>query len=318
MSVIDLDVCDDHRLALHEINPGSDKLLICFSRKGGGMGQSGFGTEFCKKNGWNHLYVGHTPRSRYQSLSFERFQDCVFPVLEGRDVITYGPSAGGYAALYFGGAVDARILAASPRNTYHPIRTNAWAWEDGEQPESSDGRFRHRARLKDLPRSSHAPTILYDPRDGRDSALVKRWALPAYPDAKLMHVPNSGHRSLDYLSRIGSLSYFVRSFVEQTPIDPERLLAPKGTIERALQDGATAYEAQDYDRAAVLLGADISELRTRGLLDVYLSAVALSKNPSAAVRIKGWCDAELLSAKDLRPWARRDLEKVLGAAAVEC
>lgn len=281
------------------------------------MGQTGFGTAFCQKNGWNHLYVGHTPQSRYQSLSFERFQEAVSPHTEGRDVITYGPSAGGYAALYFGGAVNARILAASPRNTYHPIRTNAWKWEEEDKPTDPDGKFTHSARLKDLPRSSHAPTILYDPRDGRDSALVNRWALSAYPDAKLIHLPNSGHKSLDYLSKIGSLSYFLRSFVEQTPLDPERLLAPKGTLERTLQDGATAYESKDYDRAAELLSQDLSCLGTSNLLDLYLSSTALSENKLASQRIRAWVEAGELVSSDLRPWARRDLAKILALDAAK-
>ncbi|MCJ8139404.1 hypothetical protein [Falsirhodobacter halotolerans] len=99
--------------------------------------------------------------------------DQIRPVAAGREIVAYGGSVGAYAAMYFGGILDARILALAPRNRLHPL-CNAMP-----------GRLQHHEHLSEIPIYSHRPVVFFDPKQPKDARLVNRWVRAAYPDAHI-------------------------------------------------------------------------------------------------------------------------------------
>src|SRR5699024_9857742 len=103
--------------------------------------------------GWDHIFVAQAEMTQYQQLSIEEFHESISSIAAAYDVFAYGSSLGAYAALYFGGSVNARIIAAAPKNSAHPLVLQKRFAELG---------FHHR-ELTEVQRADHAPLILFDP-----------------------------------------------------------------------------------------------------------------------------------------------------------
>lgn len=114
----------------------------------------------------------------------------------------YGASLGGYAALYFDGSIDARIIAAAPMLPAYPALE----------------RTPHMIPIQHLPvpkapRSSRSPIIIYDPQQASDSLIVEDMVRPTYPDARYLHLDYAGHTILHYLAKAGVISQLVLSMI---------------------------------------------------------------------------------------------------------
>lgn len=296
MSDIDreIDIGENHRITLHLFNPNSDKILICFPPRGGGrMAKRGFGTLLCEKYAWNQIYVDKTRHSEFRHLSLSKFYDAVSPYLRGMDVISYGSSIGGYAALYFGGTINARILAASPRNSSHPILSG--------NLDNTDN-FNHIKYLSEVPASSHSPYILYDTRQAKDHRMVENWVLPAYPTAKIIDIPNSGHRSLEKLKKSGTLSTMIKSFVEAKFIDRVDIEPKEGTDLKLLDDALQAYLVGDYKTALVTLSDfEINALQKSNLLPVYIDSLEKTESTQYIYKLRTSYLSGRVDANSIKP-----------------
>lgn len=260
-------------ITYHEFNASSDKLVICFAPWKEGLRASGFGTQVCERNGWNHVYVGKAMDTRYHTLTLDQFAEALAPLLNDRDVIAYGASVGAYAALYYGGSIDARILAASPRNTNHPLITAKRGPAGGR---AGTFPFLHSPTLSSVPRSSVAPVIVCDRMYASDMLMIERWALEAYPDARLIYVPNAGYRTLERLKKAGTLSYLLRQFVSGGEIDEEQLKFPAGTVDRLMDDSVVAAGARDWIEALGLTQVATEDLIATKIVPTYVNAVISS------------------------------------------
>lgn len=278
MTNVFLSRTDDFALTFHEFSPSDPRILICFADHAGGTGPRGFGTDLCEKKGWNTIYVGKRKKSRFQGLSAEHFQEIVSPILDGRVAKTYGASAGGYAALYFGAMIDAQVLAASPRNSLHPIHNRNGV---------TSREFTHRHWLTDLPTLSTPPTIVYDWIEARDQRTVKEWILPAYPDAVFVPVYNAAHLALEQLKRAGAVSRLVTDFMEGKSLRGFSYNFPLGTIERTLDDGRKAWEQKEHDQVIKLLSPLMDHLEKHHLIEPFSDAAIATKNVEAAELILG-------------------------------
>lgn len=98
-------------------------------------------------------------------------------------MIAYGSSLGAYAAIYFGGCIDARIIGGSPMLP---------AWRRLGNRKYADLTITH-DDLVNTRLSSHAPVVLVDPHLGPDMLMVDEMIRPAYPDLRLVTVPYGGH-----------------------------------------------------------------------------------------------------------------------------
>ncbi|RDW12787.1 hypothetical protein [Paracoccus thiocyanatus] len=188
---------------------------MTFGGQPSGLAASGFGTGWCLGKGWDTIYVAQRAGTQYQDLPLDAFVAAVAPVVSGRDVVCYGSSLGAYAALYYGGSIDARIIAAAPMlPAWPPLNRVKDAIPLRHQP------------LQDAPRSRHAPVLLYDPMVPDDKTMVESMVLPRYPDARAITVEFAGHTILQMLARSGLISQilvplFLEDRIVEFELDPK-------------------------------------------------------------------------------------------------
>ncbi|WP_347137549.1 hypothetical protein [Paracoccus sp. SSK6] len=201
---------DDYQITLHKPDgPDGDPVVVTFGGMPSGLAPGGFGTRFCLGQGWTTIYVAQRALSQYQGLDLAAFRAAVAPVVDGRDVVCYGSSLGGYAALYYGGTINARIVAAAPRlPAWPPITTPQMSIPLVHEP------------LHDVPRSRSAPVVIYDPRVAHDRTTVERMVKPAYPDVRLVELPHFGHTVLAAIAAAGALPTFMAALIRDDVLLP--------------------------------------------------------------------------------------------------
>ncbi|PYE84492.1 hypothetical protein [Pseudoroseicyclus aestuarii] len=197
----------DYEITLHESGAQpSDKLVVTFGGQPSDLAQSGFGTSFALSLGYDTIHVAQRFGTQYQGLPLEAFHAAVHPVSRGyADVITYGSSLGGYAALYYGGCIEARCLAAAPMLP---------AWKPLQLPAYRDVAVTHRA-LGECPASGRTPTVLYDPHVSADLYLVETMVRPVYPDLREIRLPFAGHKVLVALSQARLLRPVIETLIRE-------------------------------------------------------------------------------------------------------
>ena len=196
---------EDYQVTLHQSDLSTDgPIVLTFGGQPTDLKSEGFGTEFLLKHGYDTIYVAQKIGTQYQGLADERLKEIVSDCCRNRDVFCYGSSLGGYAATYFGGILDAQIIAAAPMfPSWPPLNRRRFA----------DLRIRHHD-LKDGPKSSKAPIIIYDKHIHDDSKLVREMILPAYPNARLVELEYTGHAVLIPMERAGLLKNFILQIIE--------------------------------------------------------------------------------------------------------
>src|SRR5699024_2704760 len=227
-----------YMITYHKNDRLTDKVVISFGGLPSKKTSSGFGSKFILKQGYDHIFVAQAARTQYQQLPLADFLEAVEPYVNDKEVYTYGSSLGAYAALYYGGAVNASIIASAPKNSAHPSMV---------KKRFSHIHFSH-SELKDTPRAPVAPLILYDPFRSEETRFIKNWVLPAYPDAYLIKLPYAGHLALQSMQEAGVLKDFITSYIDHSEIIPFELKregsytwhAEKGHRHRANADYAEA------------------------------------------------------------------------------
>ena len=229
---------EKYRIVFHQAGKArTDIVVITFAGQPHSLDDKGFGTEYCLRHGWDTIYVSQLRGTEFQGLSREAFLEVVAPEVEGRDVVCYGSSLGGYTAFYYGGSLDARIIAAAP---VFPALMKVW--RGGESPVE----FTH-SELKDVPRTSKSPFIIYDPMQTADKEFLDRAIRPAYPEGlRVAEYERGGHTVLETLKRVGRLS-FMADLIERDEFTPPKPLEP-GDFDYHLTNG-TILKSRDPDQA---------------------------------------------------------------------
>ncbi|RNF34186.1 hypothetical protein A7A09_012330 [Paracoccus methylarcula] len=142
----------------------------------------------------------------HRSLDIETVERLIAPIAAGREIIAYGASAGAYAALYFGGQLNAKIIGFSPRLPVHPYLSG--------NSQKSVNELEHVLDLKDVPKSEHKPIIIYDPMDKIDAKFAEQWVHPGYPDAHVYLAPMAGHGVISRLRETGNLKRTIKALFE--------------------------------------------------------------------------------------------------------
>lgn len=202
-----LSASDIHKVVHHQaaVEP-SETLVVTFAPKSDNFRTKGFGTALALSQGYDTIYVAQTRTAWHQGIDHDELAAQILPVAAGRKIVAYGASAGAYAALYFGGALNARILAIAPRNDIHPLITVS--------AEKTRAEFKHREHLDDVPKTEHAPVILFDPHQKKDARLANRWAAAAYPGAELHPIFGTGHNVVGGLHSAGALKPLALDFFQ--------------------------------------------------------------------------------------------------------
>lgn len=208
---------DWYAITLHRRAEPSRGVMVTFDNISFGIQERGFGTDFALKLGFDNIYVSQKKESQYQGLSVADFHAAVAPVTAGRNVFAYGASLGAYAALYYGGCIDARIVASAPKNSAHPsIGSDRFAGLA----------FRH-VEISETPLSSKPPIILIDPHSREDMIFLERCVRPAYPQAQVVEYPYAGHAVLETIQANGQLGKLTRGIFVRGRV-PEIQLRTEG------------------------------------------------------------------------------------------
>lgn len=197
---------DDYQITFHAAaDTPSDTLVITFAGLPTVLESDGFGTDFCLAHGYDTIFTAQRINTQYQGLSLEDFEAAVAPkAAEYKTVVCYGPSLGGYAALYFGGTINARIIVAAPMLP---------AWPHLRNRKCAVLKINH-IPLYDVPKSEHIPVVVYDPMVVIDTNNVETMVEPAYPTITKVEVPFAGHPVLVSLAKAHILKPFILHFFE--------------------------------------------------------------------------------------------------------
>ncbi|MFD1912407.1 hypothetical protein [Halodurantibacterium flavum] len=259
-----LAVAPDYQITAHLHREPTKKVIITFSAINVGKSQLGFGTEFALKSGHDTVFVAQSRKSQYQGLSLEQFAEAVSPVLGNREIFTYGSSLGGYCAVYYGGIINARIIASAPLNSAHPsIKARNFR----------GFKFNH-IDIIDAPKSSYSPIILFDPHRQVDKMFIDRCIRPAYPDGQYCEFPFAGHTVLETMRNCGVLKEFISSILE-TGVAPEIKLQSEGNFVWHAERGqyflaqGRSEEAEQELRKSLSIG--VSRIALGGLFRILLT-----------------------------------------------
>lgn len=162
-----------------------------------------FGLPFLVEEGHDYVYISQSKNTQYQHLDFESFKEIFTPICEGKKVYTYGSSLGGYAAIYYAGAINAEAIAAGPML---PASPRVKGYQNDKIPILYHS-------IGDLESSTYPPIIIYDNYYEDDSLIVEEYILPYYPNAKLHKLPHAGHEALELLLEARLLKTTIQSVV---------------------------------------------------------------------------------------------------------
>ncbi len=185
--------------------PGAETVAVTFDPISVPPTEPAYAAHFLHRLGIDTLCVRKKREHFYQPLSRERFTALAEPVLARyRRRLAYGSSLGAYAVMYFCVHGYDTVIASSPRVSAHP-RLGRPYWQERVP-------FEHVAFDAQQPASSGA-VVFYDPHDEIDRLLVDEELRPAWPRARFLPVPYSGHPANQFLSEIGYISPFVQAVV---------------------------------------------------------------------------------------------------------
>ncbi len=193
---------------LPELAQAGKRLVITFGTLQSDIEDVGFGTAFALKNGHPTIYVSPRRGSQYQELSLDAFFETIVPEIGEQRPVVYGSSLGAYAAVYFGGSIDADIIAAAPQCPAMP---------ELQMPHAQTTPMRH-IDLTEVPRTSGKVVTLWDPHERPDSILVNDFIKVIYPDAHYLTFDYAGHKVLDTMSRNGVLQNFIRPLLHDNTL----------------------------------------------------------------------------------------------------
>lgn len=185
------------------ISSNTDKLIVTFGPRGSGKTMEGFGTSFFLKLGFDTIYVAQEKGSFYQNLSFEQFEEIMAPFLD-KKIFTYGHSLGGYCAVYYAGAINAKAISICPKLPPHPsIKTDKYK-----------NIFISHTNINNNRLSDKVPFVVYDPDELLDNIFFNEVILEGYSQVDLFKAYGLGHEDAPrILIRSGVLKKIINTIV---------------------------------------------------------------------------------------------------------
>ncbi|WP_439498979.1 hypothetical protein [Bosea sp. (in: a-proteobacteria)] len=252
----------------HIRNPGrkSDTLVVTFAEMlMNDPSKAGFGEDFLLKAGYDLIIVQKRSENWYQDLKVEDFSSAVSGIAaEYSDVVCYGISMGAFAALYFGGAINASILALSPLCSIHPRYPQLGGREYRKHVVATQ------CDLAQAPKSQQPVFIVFDQRLQLDAFYMGSEVVPAFPNATIAAAPGAGHPVSRCLNGMGLLRPLVLDFIQdrRTP-NIAAALRPK-------RASSTIWLTNLGDRCA-------RRKRFTAALSLYEKAIGLAPDPAATI-----------------------------------
>lgn len=188
-----------------QLNSTGRKVVVSFGALSTHLNFEPFGLHYLLGEGCDVIWVAQSANSFYNKLSFNAFKSFVLPITQSYEgVFTFGSSLGAYAALYFAGAIDATVIAASPRNPPHSsISIKEYPYIE---PELHVSMLDNLLTTKDV-------FIVRDDKNTIDTIFYSAVVEPAYPKAKILNLSYAGHTVLETIRDAGKLSEFISSML---------------------------------------------------------------------------------------------------------
>lgn len=203
-----LSVSEGFKITYYKQHKKSEKLIISFDPHGHDIREKGFSSDALIQSGFDHIFVSHKLNSQYQGLSIEDFLSAIHPIIDEYEVYTYGSSLGGYCAIYYGGCINAKAIALSPRNSAHPSIADK---------QFSSLTFTH-TDIINTPLSKETPIIVFDPTQKIDKDFIESYIFPAYPDSILIKLPYASHLVAEALSEVKLLKKLLLGIINKNKI----------------------------------------------------------------------------------------------------
>lgn len=196
-------ICEvsDYKIRYYDQN--SNVTFITFNGAGTNKNDLPFAQSYVLKSKWNLISVTQDNGSQYQGLSIEDFYEYINPLVANKKVFVYGSSLGAYCAIYFGGIINATIIAASPRNSAHPSIRDAMF---------SNLKFNHKD-FSEIAATSKEVFVVYDSNIVVDKKFVYEQVMKCYPKPNLLELPNASHAVLKTLLSSNTLKLYISSIV---------------------------------------------------------------------------------------------------------
>ena len=198
----------------------------------------------------------------------------------------YGLSMGAFAALFYGGCIDAAILSVSPLVSIHP-----------RFPKMGLAKFRkavtiRHVDLREVPRSRKPCLILSDPCNKQDNLYLSHEVVPVFTTAHYLRLRHTCHPCSQALHEMGVYRELVLAFITRREVPSARAIMEHRSrsgrylqrLARAcVQRGHRAWALRLYDRALAVTQRPETILPERDALAAALSLPAwMSSQPAAA------------------------------------
>jgi tetratricopeptide (TPR) repeat protein len=278
--------------------PGQALVITFQPMRVMGVDEPGFGEEFLLRNGYDVVCVQKRRESWYQDLSFADFQAAVSDWAEKYDdVVMYGSSVGAYAALYYSGAVDARVLALSPLMSLHPTLR-----EVGLGYSRPDVTFLHKRLAEVVKPLNGTSVIVFDPLDSTDMAFIEREVYPAAPSARYVKLRYSGHPSIEAIHEMGMLKDVVLRYLNAPSEFKILSRRAKARSKRLLSNLAAHCERRGkFDAALTLVDRALATAQFSPDLHIFksriLDCLGREEEALASARTAVRCDPQNRSVR---------------------
>lgn len=263
----------NYKITYHVANQYSNKCIITFGEIDSTLEEVGFGSKLILSEGFDHIYVAQRRQTQYQFLSADKFSSIIKNIIKDKEIYTYGSSLGAYCAIYYGGVINANILAFSPRIPAHPIIDKLTGNRFGNRG------FRHN-EITDEKKTNNKVYILYDKNNYIDRYYTDIYLKSAYPVATYFHVENAGHYTARALLLSGELKKVALNFFNNKEISFS--LSSEEVLDWHLKRAKVRIKSNKLSHALenieVLLSSKIANDQTvRDLVNEYRNKLVVNK-----------------------------------------
>lgn len=167
----------------------------------------GYAEKYVLTEGFDLIRVVSHRYSWYDDLSKKCFDRACFDIIsEYKNVVFYGGSGGGYAALFYSINYSAKVLAYSPRCSLDPVcELKFQSYKRNHKP------------LSDF-NSENSAFIIYDSRYFPDQQFVNHRIKPCFSQAHFYPIPFMGHGA-KFLGEINVVKSFVQDVLRKNSWD---------------------------------------------------------------------------------------------------
>lgn len=248
-------ISDSSGYKIEYYSQSSKTVIVVFNPAGSSKKSKPFGLRFLLSKGYDVVVVYQEVDTFYQELSFSKFKFLLSDILVDKRTWCYGSSLGAWCAIYYAGAINASVIAASPRQPIHPKFLEF-------QGKKSDVKYLHTEMFTN-PITSENVYIIIDPFEVSDVFTFEEIIRYSYPEASLIEVEYGGHESLFYLNEIKQLGNVFSSLIKN---EIPRIESDSSSVYYMFNLSRSYARNKKYDEALCIISSAIEKTANGKLL----------------------------------------------------